>query len=69
MKPIPTVQVSTAQPAPLKQKRLTAPMTVDELHKLQMSKLIRSFGVSTAMSAFRNDRAARALGNHYSEER
>jgi hypothetical protein len=44
-------------------------MTVDELHKLQMSKLIRSFGVSTAMSAFRNDRAARALGNHYSEER
>ena len=44
-------------------------MTVDELQKLQMGKLIRSFGVSTAMSAFRNDRAARALGNHYSEER
>jgi hypothetical protein len=44
-------------------------MTVDELHKLHMDRLIKSFGVSTAVSAFRNDRAARALGNHYSEER
>ena len=43
-------------------------MTVEELHKLHMDKLVKSFGVSTAMSAFRNDRAARALGNHYSEE-
>jgi hypothetical protein len=44
-------------------------MTVDELHKLHMDQLIKSFGVSTAMSAFRDDRAARALGNHYSEEK
>jgi hypothetical protein len=43
-------------------------MTVDELHKLHMGKLVKAFGVSTAMSAFRDDRAARALGNHYSEE-
>jgi hypothetical protein len=43
-------------------------MTVDELHKLHMDRLVKSFGVSTAMSAFRDDRAARALGNHYSEE-
>jgi hypothetical protein len=42
-------------------------MTVDELHQLHMNKLIQSFGVSTAVGAFRNDRAARALGNHYSE--
>jgi hypothetical protein len=38
-------------------------MTVNELHKLHMDRLVKSFGVSTAMSAFRNDRAARALGN------
>ena len=44
-------------------------MTIDELHKLHMDKLIKSFGVSTAISAFANDRAARALGNHTSEER
>lgn len=43
-------------------------MTVEELHKLHMDRLVKSFGVSTAMSAFRDDRAARALGNHYSEE-
>ena len=43
-------------------------MNISELHQLHMGKLIKSFGVSTAMSAFRNDRAARALGNHYSED-
>lgn len=43
-------------------------MTIDELHKLHMDKLVKSFGVSTAMSAFWNDRAARALGNHYAED-
>lgn len=42
-------------------------MTVDELHQLHMNKLTQSFGVSTAVGAFRNDRAARALGNHYSD--
>jgi hypothetical protein len=43
-------------------------MKVDELHKLHMQKLTNAFGVSTALSAFRNDRAARAFGNHYSED-
>ena len=43
-------------------------MTVEELHRLYMQRLVRSFGVSTAMSAFWDDRAARAFGNHYSEE-
>jgi len=43
-------------------------MNIDQLHKLHMGKLIKSFGVSTALSAFRDDRAARALGNHYSED-
>jgi len=43
-------------------------MNISELHQLHMGKLIKSFGVSTALSAFRNDRAARALGNHYSED-
>jgi len=42
-------------------------MTVDELHRLHMKKLVNSFGVSTAMSAFWDDRAARAFGNHYSD--
>jgi len=42
-------------------------MTIDQLHQLHMNKLIQSFGVSTAVGAFRNDRAARALGNHYAE--
>jgi hypothetical protein len=42
-------------------------MTVEELHKLHMDRLIKSFGVSTAVGAFRNDRAARAFGNHYSD--
>jgi hypothetical protein len=32
-----------------------------------MQKLTKAFGVSTALSAFRNDRAARAFGNHYAE--
>jgi hypothetical protein len=43
-------------------------MTVEELHRLYMQRLVRSFGVSTAMSAFWDDRAARAFGNHYSED-
>jgi hypothetical protein len=43
-------------------------MNINELHQLHMSKLINSFGVGTAVGAFRNDRAARALGNHYSED-
>lgn len=43
-------------------------MNIDQLHKLHMQKLTNSFGVSTALSAFANDRAARALGNHYSED-
>jgi hypothetical protein len=42
-------------------------MNIEQLHQLHMNKLIQSFGVSTAVGAFRNDRAARALGNHYSE--
>jgi hypothetical protein len=42
-------------------------MKISELHQLHMGRLIKSFGVSTALSAFRNDRAARAFGNHYSE--
>ena len=42
-------------------------MNIDQLHQLHMDKLIKSFGVSTALSAFRDDRAARALGNHYSD--
>ena len=42
-------------------------MNVDDLHQLHMKQLINSFGVSTAISAFANDRAARAMGNHYSE--
>ena len=42
-------------------------MNIDQLHQLHMDKLINSFGVSTALSAFRDDRAARALGNHYSD--
>lgn len=37
-------------------------MNIDQLHQLHMNKLIQSFGVSTALSAFRDDRAARALG-------
>lgn len=32
-----------------------------------MDRLVKSFGVSTAMSAFWDDRAARAFGNHYSD--
>jgi len=43
-------------------------MKINELHQLHMDKLIKSFGVSTALSAFWNDRAARALGNHYAED-
>ena len=43
-------------------------MKVDELHKLHMQKLTNAFGVSTALSAFANDRAARAFGNHYAED-
>jgi len=42
-------------------------MNIEQLHQLHMNKLTQSFGVSTAMGAFRNDRAARAMGNHYSE--
>jgi hypothetical protein len=42
-------------------------MNIDQLHQLHMDKLINSFGVSTALGAFRDDRAARALGNHYSD--
>lgn len=42
-------------------------MNINELHKLHMQKLSNAFGVSTALSAFRNDRAARAFGNHYAE--
>ena len=42
-------------------------MNVSELHNLHMQKLTKAFGVSTALSAFRNDRAARAFGNHYAE--
>lgn len=43
-------------------------MNINDLHKLHMQKLTKAFGVSTALSAFANDRAARALGNHYSED-
>ena len=42
-------------------------MNIDQLHQLHMGKLIQSFGVSTALGAFGNDRAARAMGNHYSD--
>lgn len=42
-------------------------MNIDQLHQLHMKQLTNSFGVSTAMSAFWNDRAARAMGNHYAE--
>jgi hypothetical protein len=42
-------------------------VNIDELHQLHMDRLAQSFGVSTAMGAFRNDRAARAMGNHYSD--
>jgi hypothetical protein len=38
-------------------------MTVDELHQLHVQKLAQSFGVSTALGAFRDDRVARAFGN------
>lgn len=38
-------------------------MTNEELHRLYMQKLVQSFGVSTGLAAFRDDRAARALGN------
>ena len=44
-------------------------MNVDQLHQLQMQRLADSFGLANTMSAVRDDRAARALGNHYSEER
>jgi hypothetical protein len=43
-------------------------MNINELHQLHMQKLTKAFGVSTALSAFANDRAARAFGNHYSED-
>lgn len=43
-------------------------MNIDQLHELHFDKLAKSFGVSTALSAFQDDRAARALGNHYSED-
>jgi hypothetical protein len=43
-------------------------MNINELHKLQVQKITKAFGVSTALSAFRNDRAARAFGNHYAEK-
>ena len=43
-------------------------MNIDQLHQLHTGKLINAFGVSTALSAFANDRAARAVGNHYSED-
>lgn len=39
-------------------------MNIDQLHQLQLSKLIRSFGVANTESAVKDDRAARALGNH-----
>ena len=42
-------------------------MNVDELHQLHLNKLINSFGVASSQEAFRDDRAARAMGNHYSE--
>lgn len=38
-------------------------MNLEEIHNLHADKLIKSFGVSTYQSAFRDDRAARALGN------
>jgi hypothetical protein len=42
-------------------------MNVEELHKLHLDKLVNAFGLANAMSAVRDDRAARALGNHYAE--
>ena len=44
-------------------------MNIDQLHQIQMNKLIRSFGVANAQAVVSDDRAARALGNHTSEEK
>jgi hypothetical protein len=38
-------------------------MNLEQLHGLHARKLAESFGVSTAQAAFRDDRAARALGD------
>jgi hypothetical protein len=40
-------------------------MNVNELHQLPMQKLAASFGVANAQTQFSDDRAARAMGNHY----
>lgn len=42
-------------------------VTIDQLHQLHADKIVKSHGVSTYLSAFQDDRAARALGNHYSD--
>jgi len=49
-------------------------MNIEQLHALHFNKLAQSFqpphpqqGVSTALAAFRDDRAARAFGDHYAQ--
>jgi hypothetical protein len=42
-------------------------MNVDQLHQLHVNKLVKSFGVANTQEALMDDRAARAMGNHYSE--
>lgn len=39
-------------------------MNINQLHQIQMAKLIRAFGVANTESLIKDDRAARALGNH-----
>jgi len=43
-------------------------MNIEQLHQLHFDKLSKSFGIANALSAVRDDRAARAFGNHYSED-
>jgi hypothetical protein len=40
-------------------------MNINELHQLHLQKLVKAFGVANAQAQFSDDRAARAVGNHY----
>jgi len=42
-------------------------MNVDQLHQIHMNRLVNAFGVANAQHVVSDDRAARALGNHYAE--
>jgi len=42
-------------------------MNINQLHQIHINRLVNAFGVANTQHVVSDDRAARALGNHYSE--